>query len=139
VNAKAGPLPRRSPVRGVAVLLLGAVVACNLAKPPPAPPPPEAEPRRGEAAPTRYEATAYSIEGKTATGTRTHEGIVAADPALLPLGTRIRVSDAGKYSGDYVVHDTGRTIKGREIDIYLANDAEAKRFGRKSVTVEILK
>ena len=131
-------MSRRSPVRGVAVLLLGAVVACNLAKPPP-PAAPEAQPPRGEAAPMRFEATAYSIEGKTAAGTRTRQGIVAADPALLPIGTRIRVSDAGKYSGEYVVRDTGRTIKGREIDIYLANDTEAKRFGRKSVTVQILK
>jgi 3D (Asp-Asp-Asp) domain-containing protein len=86
----------------------------------------------------RFEATAYSIEGKTAAGTRAREGVVAADPALLPLGTRIRIHDAGKYSGEYVVRDTGRTIKGREIDIYLSNDAEAKRFGRKSVEVEVL-
>ena len=46
--------------------------------------------------------------------------------------------DAGKYSGEYLVSDTGRTIKGREIDIYLASDAEAKRFGRKRVRVEVL-
>jgi len=85
-----------------------------------------------------FEATAYSIEGTTAAGTRAREGIVAADPHLLPLGTRIRVHDAGRYSGDYVVRDTGRTIKGREIDVYLANDREAKRFGRKSVQVEVL-
>ena len=32
----------------------------------------------------------------------------------------------------------GRAIKGREIDIYLANDREAKKFGRKQVRVEIL-
>ena len=49
------------------------------------------------------------------------------------------MSEAGRYSGEYVVRDTGRTIKGREIDIYLANDAEAKRFGRKSVRVEVLR
>ena len=85
-----------------------------------------------------FEATAYSIEGKTATGGRAREGVCAADPAVLPLGSHIRVHEAGKYSGDYVVTDTGRTIKGREIDIYLANDAEAKRFGRKKVRVEIL-
>jgi 3D (Asp-Asp-Asp) domain-containing protein len=132
-------MPRRSPALVVAALILGAVVACNVAKPPPpAAPSPEAQPRRGEAGPMRFEATAYSIEGKTAAGSRSREGIVAADPALLPLGTRIRVSDAGKYSGEYVVRDKGRTIKGREIDIYLANDAEAKRFGRKPVMVEVL-
>jgi 3D (Asp-Asp-Asp) domain-containing protein len=85
-----------------------------------------------------FEATAYSIEGKTATGGRAHEGICAADPHVLPLGSHIRVHEAGPYSGDYVVADTGRTVKGRKIDIFLADDAEAKRFGRKKVRVEIL-
>ena len=85
-----------------------------------------------------FEATAYSIEGKTAAGGRAREGIVAADPKVLPLGTRIRVRDAEGYDGVYVVSDTGRTIDGQEIDIYLANDSEAKRFGRKQVQVEII-
>jgi 3D (Asp-Asp-Asp) domain-containing protein len=85
-----------------------------------------------------FEATAYSIEGKTASGHQAREGIVAADPKLLPIGSRIRVSDAGELSGVYVVADTGRTIKGREIDIYMKNDAGAKRFGRRDVKIEIL-
>jgi 3D (Asp-Asp-Asp) domain-containing protein len=85
-----------------------------------------------------FEATAYSIEGKTADGTHAREGIVAADPKVLPLGTRIRMQGAGQYDGEYVVQDTGRAVKGREIDVYLANDGEAKRFGRKSVQVEVV-
>ena len=85
-----------------------------------------------------FDATAYSIEGKTADGTHAREGIVAADPKVLPLGTRIRVQGAGQYDGEYVVRDTGRAVKGREIDVYLAKDAEAKRFGRKSVQVEVV-
>jgi 3D (Asp-Asp-Asp) domain-containing protein len=36
------------------------------------------------------------------------------------------------------VRDTGRALKGRAIDVYLANDGEAKRFGRKSVQVEVV-
>ena len=58
---------------------------------------------------------------------------------MLPLGTRIRVSDAGAYSGEYEVADTGRGIKGQEIDIYIRNGAEANRFGRKIVQVEVLR
>jgi 3D (Asp-Asp-Asp) domain-containing protein len=85
-----------------------------------------------------FEATAYSIEGKTASGHQAREGVVAADPKILPIGARIRVSDAGELSGVYVVADTGRTVKGREIDIYMQNDAEAKRFGRRTVKIEIL-
>jgi 3D (Asp-Asp-Asp) domain-containing protein len=118
------------------VAALTLVVACERRG---AAPPAREEPSAARGpAPMRFEATAYSIEGKTAAGTKTHEGIVAADPSLLPLGTRIRVSDAGGYSGEYVVRDTGHTIKGREIDIYVANDAEAKRFGRKPVQVEVV-
>lgn len=99
----------------------------------PPPPPPAPSPAMKE-----FEATAYSIEGKTASGGQAREGICAADPKVLPLGSRIRVLDAGQYSGEYVVTDTGRTIDGHEIDIYLANDAEAKRFGRKKVRVEVI-
>jgi 3D (Asp-Asp-Asp) domain-containing protein len=91
--------------------------------------------------PTRYRflATAYSAEGITKRGTETHEGIVAADRSVLPLGTRIQVMDAGPYSGVYVVTDTGAKIDGRHIDIYLADDREAKQFGKQRVWVRVLK
>jgi len=85
-----------------------------------------------------FQATAYSIEGKTASGTAAHEGLVAADPHILPLGSRIRVEDAGAYSGEYVVKDTGRAIDGHELDIYLASDSEAKKFGKQTVKVLVL-
>jgi 3D (Asp-Asp-Asp) domain-containing protein len=84
-------------------------------------------------------ATAHSVEGTTADGSKSRPGTVAADPNIIPLGSRIRVSGAGKYSGVYTVVDTGRAIKGREIDIYMRSDAEAKKFGRKNVRVVILK
>jgi rare lipoprotein A len=87
----------------------------------------------------RFAATAYTIEGTTASGAHTREGIVAADPAVLPMGSRIRVQGAGRYSGEYVVKDSGRKIDGHEIDLYIANDQEAKRFGKKRVTVEVLR
>jgi 3D (Asp-Asp-Asp) domain-containing protein len=87
----------------------------------------------------RFAATAYSVDGETASGKQTREGrTVAADPRVLPVGTRIEVDGAGPYSGQYVVHDTGPKIKGREIDIFIDNRAEAKRFGRKMVRVRVL-
>ena len=85
-----------------------------------------------------FEATAYSVTGRTASGVRTRPGIVAADPAVLPLGSRIRLHGARKYSGVYMVSDTGPAVKGREIDIFIPDGAEAKRFGRRRVQVEIL-
>ena len=86
-----------------------------------------------------FNATAYSVEGETASGKQTREGrTVAADPDVLPLGTRIQVRDAGPYSGTYVVHDSGRKINGREIDIFIDNPAEAKKFGKKPVRIKVL-
>ena len=84
------------------------------------------------------EATAHSQEGETAAGTRSREGTAAADPRVLPLGSKVRVSGAGPYSGVYSIEDTGRGIKGREIDLYMKSDAEAKKIGRKRVKVTVL-
>jgi 3D (Asp-Asp-Asp) domain-containing protein len=97
----------------------------------------EAAPRKR---PTQYTflATAHSQEGTAKDGTQSREGTVAADTKVLPLGTRIRISGAGPYSGVYKVIDTGSAVDGKHIDIYLRNDAEAKRFGRKEVKVKVL-
>jgi len=86
----------------------------------------------------QFEATAYSVTGKTASGAHTRRGIVAADPAVLPIGSRIRVHGARQYSGVYLVADTGRAVDGHEIDIYMPNAREARRFGRRRVQVEVL-
>jgi 3D (Asp-Asp-Asp) domain-containing protein len=90
---------------------------------------------------TRYHclATAFSIQGLTAEETRPHLGVVAADPSFLPLGTRIRIQDAGPYDGIYTVRDTGSKIVGRHVDIYLPNRSAAQRFGKKSVWIQVVK
>ena len=84
-----------------------------------------------------FEVTAYSLHGRTAAGTRARPGIVAADPTVLPLGSQVHILYAGAYSGVYRVEDTGRAIRGRRLDVYIANHAEAKRFGRRRLSVEI--
>lgn len=81
-----------------------------------------------------FTATAYCLKGRTATGGSVRRGIVAADPRVLPLGTRITLS-AGAYSGSYVVADTGGAVKGRKLDIWVPNCSEARRFGRRTVSV----
>jgi rare lipoprotein A len=84
------------------------------------------------------EATAFArVAGPTAAGTEAHEGMVAADPAVLPLGTRIRITGTTGYDGNYLVTDTGSAVKGAHIDIYLPSTAEAKQFGTQKVHVEI--
>lgn len=85
-----------------------------------------------------YEATAYAVHGETASGVHTHKRCVAADPDVLPLNSRIRISDAGRYSGVYLVHDTGSKIQGRKLDIFIPNEAEAKEFGKKTVRVRVI-
>lgn len=84
-----------------------------------------------------FKATAYCLRGKTASGRSVRRGIVAADTRILPLGTRIKL-DAGKYSGNYVVADTGGKVKGRVLDIWVPSCAEARRWGRRSVKVTVL-
>lgn len=81
-----------------------------------------------------FSATAYCLKGRTASGSGVRRGIVAADPRILPLGTRINLN-AGQYSGSYVVADTGGAIKGRKLDIWVSSCAEARRFGRRKVMV----
>lgn len=84
-----------------------------------------------------FSATAYCLKGRTALGHGVRRGIVAADPRVLPLGTRISLN-AGSYSGSYLVADTGGAVKGRKLDIWVPTCSEAVRFGRKSVSVSVV-
>jgi 3D (Asp-Asp-Asp) domain-containing protein len=90
-----------------------------------------------EVAPETYTATAYSLRGRTASGKPVSRGLIAADTSVLPLGTRVRV-DAGTFSGEYVVADTGGSVKGRRIDIWTPTAGEALRFGRRAVKLTVL-
>jgi rare lipoprotein A len=89
--------------------------------------------------PVPMQATAYAQKGITASGDPTRRGIIAADPRVLPLGTKVKVSGAGPYSGTYTVKDTGRLIKGRKVDLFMPSRREAKQFGRKDVVVRVVK
>lgn len=81
-----------------------------------------------------FTATAYCLQGRTANGGGVRRGIIAADPRVLRLGTRISL-DAGSYSGSYLVADIGGGVKGRKLDIWMPSCAEARRFGRRTVSV----
>ena len=91
----------------------------------------------GITAAVSYVATAYSLRGRTASGRLVSKGIIAADRRVLPLGSRVRI-DAGNYSGEYLVADTGALIKGRRIDIWTPSARDAMRFGRRSVKLTVL-
>lgn len=84
-----------------------------------------------------FTATAYCLKGRTAMGHGVRRGLIAADPRVLRLGSRVFIS-ACAYSGEYLVSDTGGGVKGREIDIWMPSCAEARRFGRRKVTINPL-
>lgn len=87
--------------------------------------------------PTPYVATAYSLRGRTASGRPVAKGLIAADPRHLPLGSRVRL-EAGAYSGEYLVADTGTLVRGKRIDIWTPTSREAMRFGRRTVKLTVL-
>ena len=87
--------------------------------------------------PAPYVATAYSLRGRTASGRMVSKGLIAADPRHLPLGSRVRIQ-AGAYSGEYLVADTGGMVRGRRIDIWTPTSREAMRFGRRTVKLTVL-
>ena len=85
-----------------------------------------------------FTATAYAQHGVTNSGIKTQNGVVAADPQVLPLGTVIHVQNAGEYSGTYVVADTGTRIRGRRIDIFIPSRLRCRLFGKRKVQVTVL-
>jgi 3D (Asp-Asp-Asp) domain-containing protein len=84
-----------------------------------------------------FTATAYCLKGRTAMGHGVRRGVIAADPRVLRLGSRVNLG-AGAYSGQYLVSDTGGAVRGRKIDIWVPSCAEARRFGRRTVTIGVL-
>ncbi len=93
--------------------------------------------RSAIAPPLSFIATAYCLRGRTASGKMVAKGMIAADRTVLPLGTRVRL-EAGAYSGEYLVTDTGGAIRGRKIDIWIPSSGEALRFGRRKVKLTVL-
>jgi 3D (Asp-Asp-Asp) domain-containing protein len=84
-----------------------------------------------------FNATAYCLKGRTASGHHVRPGVIAADPRVLPLGTVVHLQ-AGSYSGVYTVLDTGGRIKGKKIDVYVTTRKEALAFGRRQVRLKVI-
>lgn len=97
-----------------------------------------ATPRPG--ARLRFTATAYCKGTTTASGAAVRTGIAAADPQLLPVGSVIQVESLSpRYNGIYTIMDTGPSVQGRQIDIYMWNCNEALAFGRRSLGINVLR
>ena len=85
------------------------------------------------------EATAYlpsdgGGSGITATGLVARHGIVAVDPNVIPLGSRVFIPGYGEA----IAADTGGAIRGNKIDLCMESYNEAIQFGRRNVEVFVL-
>ncbi len=87
-----------------------------------------------------FSVTAYCTGTVTQSGARVKAGMAAADPRVLPVGSTVRVDGQGRaYDGIYTVTDTGREIRGRELDLYLDDCTEAQQFGRRTMQVAVIR
>jgi len=77
--------------------------------------------------------TGYSLPGRTATGMPVGWGVVAVDPSVIPLGTRLTIPGYGEA----VAADTGSAVRGAEIDLWFPSLAQARAWGRRTVTVTL--
>lgn len=77
--------------------------------------------------------TGYSLSGHTATGLPVGWGVVAVDPSVIPLGTRLTVPGYGEA----VAADTGSGVQGADIDLWFPTLGQARAWGRRAVTVTL--
>lgn len=98
-----------------------------------APAPAPATPLTGGARTITVSATGYSIAGRTATGLPTGWGVVAVDPSVIPLGTRLTIPGYGEG----VAADTGGNVRGNTIDLWFPTARQAGAWGRRTVTVTL--
>jgi len=77
--------------------------------------------------------TGYTIRGRTSTGIPTAPGVVAVDPSVIPLGTRLTIPGYGVG----IAADTGSAVRGNTIDVWFPTKALALQWGRRVVTVTV--
>lgn len=96
----------------------------------------------------KMNATAYSTSPSenggytvSALGTKLGHGVVAVDPSVIPLGTRLYITSVdGSWTYGYArAEDTGGAIKGNKIDLcFEGTPQEVNKFGRRNCIVYIL-
>ena len=87
---------------------------------------------------TAYTAYCEGCSGITKNGTDIRANpdlkVIAVDPSIIPLGTRVWVEGYGEA----IAADIGGAIKGNIIDVFIPSHEEALEWGRKTVKVRIL-
>jgi len=87
---------------------------------------------------TAYGANCAGCSGITATGLNVKANpdarIIAVDPNVIPLGSKVYIEGYGTYTAA----DTGGSIKGNRIDVFMGSEANATSFGRQHLKLTIL-
>lgn len=97
------------------------------------PPPVPAGPPAGPGTQLTVLATGYALQATTATGIQTSWGVIAVDPSVIPLGTRMTVPGYGEG----VAADTGGAVKGLIIDLWFPTREQALAWGQRTVTITL--
>ncbi len=79
------------------------------------------------------DAVAYHLSGTTASGLPVGVGVIAVDPSVIPLGTRMLIPGYGPA----VAADVGTAVKGNIIDLWMPSTARALAWGRRTVTITV--
>jgi len=91
------------------------------------------QPQAPRAYKLKVDAVAYSLPGSTALGVPVRKGVVAVDPKLIPLGTKLHVPGYGPG----LAADVGYAIKGKVIDLWFPSMARARQWGRRTVMITV--
>jgi 3D (Asp-Asp-Asp) domain-containing protein len=87
---------------------------------------------------TAYTASCEGCSGVTSTGidlnANPDQKVISVDPNVIPLGSKVYVEGYGNA----IAGDTGGSIKGNKIDVFIPSKEEAINFGRQTLTVKIL-
>lgn len=150
-------------IRDPHLVVIGSELLLPGAKPPP-PPPPSAPAARPASAPpaavaqarpatrdsldTQISAgersfsakiTAYApgagATGSTRSGTQVRWGVLAVDPRVVPLGSRVMIDG---FEEVFIAEDTGGAIRGNHVEIFYPEYGPAIRFGVQTRRVTIL-
>lgn len=90
---------------------------------------------------TAYAPTPENWGYGTASGNRARDGVVAVDPRIIPLGTKLYVKSNVEGIPDYgycIAWDVGGAIKNMRIDLFMESERDCYYFGLRDVTVYVL-
>lgn len=79
------------------------------------------------------QAYSYCLSGRTASGRYTAPGIVAVDPGVIPLGSKLYIPGYGWG----VAADTGGAIVGNKIDVWFPTSGQCYQWGVRPVTIKV--